>query len=101
VIYEIASAMDAADLLQREYEFMRANACRDKGAVCKYVRCFLSKSGLKGGGQRRFTGATALYLEGGGEGDKIEGIRFPTGISIWRSPFPDAKTRRRRLNEIN
>lgn len=64
VIYEIASATDAVDLLQQEYGFMRANASRTRyrhGMQIRSMR-FVKVRGLKGGGQQKFTGATVPIL---------------------------------------
>jgi len=43
-----------------------------------YTMRFIKIRGLIEGGQRRFTGATVLYSK---EGVRIEGIKFPIGIS--------------------
>jgi len=65
VIYDIASAADAADLLQREYGFIYANASdEDKGEGMQIRPACFVKVGKVVGGWQRFTGALKRRSQG-------------------------------------
>lgn len=67
----------------------RRRTRQDKGADADTISPARFVNGLKGDEQRRFTGATTLYLEGGG--DKVE--RISNSQPGYRSD--DRQTRRR------